>query len=240
MECLYEGNVFAEVPIALFRTIDGHFSSDADRLLVLILGAAAQEVCKEPRFRGDLIVSIVDACDGVEAVEGGVDRGAVADRVETVVDATAILRLVGVDAFAGQAVDVVIAPDNSAAVVGLDCLGAIASRAERVGVAGDRRGHLCEPVHLIVVEAGGQTVGSGDRGHVAGRIVGVGGGLIAKQAAVGHSAEPIEFIPGIANLNAVDMVRRDRRKIACTVVAIRQRAGGGGFGVIADVYHVTY
>lgn len=35
MECLYEGNVSAEVPIALFRTIDGHFSSDVDRLLVL-------------------------------------------------------------------------------------------------------------------------------------------------------------------------------------------------------------
>lgn len=172
MECLHEGNVSAEVPIALFRTIDGHFSSDVDRLLVLTWGAAAQEVCKEPRFRGDLIVSVIDACDGAEAVEGGAGRGAVAHGVETVADATAILRLIGVDAFASQAVDVVVAPDNSAAMVGLDCLGAIAGCSQRVGVAGDWRGHLREPVHLIVVEAGGQSVGSGDRGHVAGWIVG--------------------------------------------------------------------
>ena len=106
-----------------------------------------------------------------------------------------------------QAVDVIVAPGNSAAVVGLDCLSTIASEAERIGVAGDRRRQRGQPIHWVIIQLRLQTVWCGDGGHVAGRIIGVRRRLIANQTAVSHRAQTVQFVIGELDQNPIDMIR---------------------------------
>src|ERR1035438_2616780 len=87
--------------------------------------------------------------------------------------------MVAGDGFAVEPVDVVVAPLDGAARL-LRCVGADAGCAERVFVVGNGRcrgGELGEPVERVVGEGGSEAVGNLDRGHIAGVVVTVGGGV---------------------------------------------------------------
>ena len=88
--------------------------------------------------------------------------------------------------------------------------------AECVAIARHRRGVLRrrvergEAIHAVVLDGGLQLVGIGDGDQVAGRVVGVGGGVLAgEQVVVHHRAEPVEGVVGVGHGRAVQAGRVD-------------------------------
>jgi len=103
----------------------------------------------------------------------------------------------------GELVDTVVGPLQRAAAL-LRRVGAVAGEAERVTVIGDgRRCEIGDAIELVVGKGGRQSIRIGDRGHVAGIVIGVGGGVVAGQTVIDHRAEPVEPVVGVADVCAV-------------------------------------
>jgi len=134
------------------------------------------------------------------------------------------------DRLVGQPIDPVVAPGERAAIL-LRCAGAVARGVECVAIARHRRGvwrrriERGEPVEAVVLDGGLQLVGIGDGDQVAGRVVGVGGGVLAGgQVVVHHRAEPVEGVVGVGHGRAVQAGRVDGSNIARKVEGVVQRA----------------
>ena len=120
---------------------------------------------------------------------------------------------VAADGFAGEPVEVVVAPLERAAGL-LGCAGAVAGEAQRVFVIGNLRsgrgrGQLSEPIQLVVGAGGRDAVGIGDRDHVAGIVVGVVGGVVTGQAVIRDRAEAVLVVVGVGHRRAVRIGRSD-------------------------------
>jgi len=168
--------------------------------------------------------------DRGDAGQRGRGRGAVAHRIERVVDLAVAARLVVADGLAGEPVDAVVVPGERAAGL-LRRAGAVARGAEGVAIARHRRGvwrrrvERGEAVEAVVLDGGLQLVGIGDGDQVAGRVVGVGGGVtVGGQVVVHHRAEPVEAVVGVGHGRAMHAGRVDRSNIARHVVGVVQRA----------------
>ena len=203
----------------VLRVVGEGLAAGGERVAVGVVG-----LWREPVFE----VEAVEA-DRLHAGQRGVDRGAVANRVERVVDLAVRARRV-LDGLAGEPVDAVVVPGERAAGL-LRCPGAVARDAERVAIARHRREVLRrriergEPVEAVVLDGGLQLVGIGDGDQVAGRVVGVDGGVTAGgQVVVHHRAEPVEGVVGVGHRRTVQAGRVDGSNIARQVVGVVQRA----------------
>src|ERR1035438_7061661 len=190
------------------------------------LGGVAVEVVA---LRGQLVVGVVAAGDGIDAAERRGLRSAVAHGVKRVTRAAIVAVVVGRvagDGFAVEPVDVVVAPlDGAAALLG--CVGADAGCAERVLVVGNGRcgrGKLGKAVERVVGEGGSEAVGNLDRGHIAGVVVTVGGGVLARQIVIHDRREAVLIVPGVGGRDAVRIGGRDGFHFARWEISVAQSA----------------
>ena len=184
----------------VLRVVGEALAAGGERVAVGVVG-----LWREP-------VVEVEAVEADRCTPGSEDvgRGAVAHRVERVVDLAVAARRV-LDGLAGEPVDAVVVPGERAAGL-LRCADAVARGAKRVAVARHCRGVLRrrvergEPVEAVVLDGGLQLIGIGDGDQVAGRVVGVDGGVTVRgQVVVHYRAEPVEAVVGVGHGRAVQL-----------------------------------
>jgi hypothetical protein len=133
------------------------------------------------------------------------------------------------DGLAREPVDAVVVPGDRTAAR-LRYAGQVAHRAALIAVGRRRAGQRRQPVQRVIGKSRLHAVGISDRGHIAGRVVGVGGRIRAREPVIHHRDQPVQIVVGVAHRRAIRIRRRDRLHMPRRIERVVQRALGCRFG----------